>query len=72
MGALKGTLGLTLERLDSRVATLGGFGSTVGMTKAGAVRWERVMDPSELFQRMTRGVLAICVPKPLERGRKLV
>ena len=49
----------------SRVAVLGGLETTVGITSDEACRWESVMEPSVLGQRITMGVLAIWPPKPL-------
>ena len=51
----------------SRVAVRGGLGSTVGMTSDGALRCERVIEPSEFGHIMTIGVFAICEPNPLAK-----
>ena len=51
---------------EENEAVLGGFESTVGMTSEDALRWERVTVPSLFIHMMTMGVLAICVPKPLQ------
>lgn len=54
------------------VAIRGGFGSTVGMTSAGALRCDRVRLPSEFGHTMTMGEFAICAPNPLcNRGVNL-
>ena len=48
-----------------KVATRGGLATTVGITSADVLRWERVMEPSELGHIMTIGEFAIVLPNPL-------
>ncbi len=56
----------------SRLATRGGFDTTVGMLSVGDCRWERVMLSSELDHIMTIGELAMVCPKPLFRAASAV
>ena len=49
----------------SRLASLAGLESTVGVNSPEAVRWLSVALPSLLGQIMTMGELAMVLPKPI-------
>jgi hypothetical protein len=61
------TLVLTILRDGEKVATLGGLGSTVGMTSDGAFRCDMVTEPLEFGHMMTIGVFSMAEPNPLNK-----
>lgn len=61
---------LTELRDVDKFATRGGSATTVGITSAEAMRWERVMLSSEFGHIMTMGEFAIVLPNPLGMDKK--
>lgn len=57
---------LTELRIVDRLATLGGLLTTLGVISPDALRWDSVIEESELAHIIIIGELAIVFPKPLD------